>query len=148
MESFCGAAGIDSNYGPTNREVQRNYNSKQDEVSRHLQEVVSQVSSVNGDTTARSQRIAGLACSLAVDMGKERSRMQMFTFEAGAELNSLGEKDVFDRNGRNEVNLASVHGVVELPVSPGLSRLGDAHGERLNDLVQNLSPAHIFLATK
>ena len=124
--------------------VQSSHKANLAKVSDAVREVIDRVSSeLSNDEKQKLGEIVSLSAQLAVDMGAQRCRMQLFGVTPGIQAQALRPSYVSDRNGRNGRDNAQ--GTVAVFVSPGLQRIGDERGGSLEKEATIIFPAGVFL---
>lgn len=86
--------------------------------------------------------IVDKACCLAMDMGMQRSRLQLFAPQLSDKVSRHCTKTYIEVNCDNEPETTS--GTVRLVVRPGLRKMGDGQGDCL-DQTTDLCPAGLYL---
>jgi len=109
-------------------------------VCRDLSEALSQVCSHDRQENIRN--IVDRACSLALDFGMQRCRLQLFAPQQNDTVSRSYTNTYRDVNGDNGPDLAQ--GAVQLVVWPGLRKTGDGLGGFL-DQSTDLYPAGVYL---
>lgn len=109
-------------------------------VSEDLAKSLSRVCSE--DKTMEIRDIVDKACFLALDMGMQRSRLQLFAPRLGDKVSRHYPKTYTEVNPNNEPKATS--GTVRLVVRPGLRKTGDGRGGCL-DQTTDLCPAGLYL---
>jgi len=89
-------------------------------------------------------RIVRSAVDLAVDMGEQRCRLQLFS--PGINEAVLANSETYE-NVNLGSSTGSTKGTVKLVVSPGLKKTGDGEGKSF-DKTLDLCPASLYLANK
>jgi hypothetical protein len=116
------------------------YERNRTDVSEALRAAFSKVSTEEMGSVP--EQIAEIACSLALDCGKERCRVQLFAPQEGELVSRKDSRFIQDRNEGS--NPSVTQGVVKLVVSPGLMKLGDGYGRGLDRELVRLYPAHVY----
>ena len=116
--------------------VMRNYENNSSKVTNALYNTFSKVCSQDKRTDILA--IVDEARSLALDFGIERCRLQIFAPQP-KEYISRAASGAYD-----DINLDLTEGVVELVASPGLRKMGDGRGGRLDQVI-DLCPAAVYL---
>lgn len=88
------------------------------------------------------RNIVDHAHKLAIDIGIQRSRLQLFAPELGTAV-KRNTRTYDDINNSNVNDLRG--GVVQLVSSPGLRRHGDSRGTNFNEEPVDLWPAAVYL---
>jgi hypothetical protein len=110
------------------------------DVSEALKVEFSRISPEDMGTTPGD--IAEIACSLALDCGRERCRVQLFAPRKGERVQRTQRKSIQDRNEGFKAD--TEEGMVELVISPGLMKLGDGHGRSFDTNIVHLSPSDVY----
>ena len=108
-------------------------------MAKELRQVPSQVSQ------ADIHDIVDKACSLALDFGVQRCRLQVVAPQPNDMISTTTIGNFSDVNGENNLGLGS--GVVQLMISPGLMRRGDGRGGRLESEIASICPTVLYLKT-
>ncbi|OCK81695.1 hypothetical protein K432DRAFT_403556 [Lepidopterella palustris CBS 459.81] len=129
-----------TNRHAASKQIMRSYQDNSSTVKNVLSAGVAKVTSEDKDADISS--IVDEACSLALDFGIERCRLQL-TAPQPNELVSMFNPGAYeDHNDRNDPSLTE--GIVELVISPGLRKMGDGRGGRLDQVI-DLCPAAIYM---
>jgi hypothetical protein len=86
--------------------------------------------------------ITKVACSLALDCGTERCRVQLFHPKEGEVVSRNSRGSIQDRN--QGCNPGVSEGVVKLVVAPGLVKLRDWYGGLDETELVHLHPAAVY----
>jgi hypothetical protein len=121
-------------------DAKRSYEDNVAMVSVGLAESLSRVCSQ--EKTKEIRDIVDKACCLAMDMGMQRSRLQLFAPRLSDKVSRHCTKTYTEVNCDNEPETTS--GTVRLVVRPGLRKMGDGRGDRL-DQTTDLCPAGLYL---
>jgi len=125
---------------PADEEIKKSYKSNVSRVSGALQEALSRVSS--HDKRAAISDIVDKACSLALDIGIQRCRLQLFSPRPNDTVSRRYPDTYEDVNEDNDTGMTE--GTVKLVVWPGLRKTGDGRGGCLERSI-DLSPAGVYL---
>jgi hypothetical protein len=128
---------------PAYEEVRRSYGINVSRVSETLAEALRQVTSQVSQADIHD--IVDKACSLTLDFGVQRCRLQVVAPQPNDMISITTTGDFSDVNGENDPGLES--GVVQLMVSPGLRRRGDGRGGRLESDIASICPTVLYLNT-
>jgi len=121
-------------------QLRASYEANLKEVRDAIASVLAKASSE--DRTNEIRKIVEKSCSLALDFGIQRCRIQLFV-PSDNEMISWGSPlDAFI--DLNKSNKGTTGGMVLLVVKPGLRKWGDAQGGSL-DTITTLCPSEVYL---
>jgi hypothetical protein len=125
---------------PADDMIRENYERNVAKVFQSLSAVFRQVSSQDRQSEIRN--IVNKACSMALDWGEQRCRVELFAPDLKHKVSRRNIKTYEDMNGDNDPSLEE--GIVQLVVSPGFRRTGCGRGNS-PDQVLDLCPAAVYL---
>jgi hypothetical protein len=128
---------------PAYEETWRSYKINVSRVSEALDEALRQVTSQVSQADIHD--IVDKACSLALDFGVQRCRLQVVAPQPNDTISRTSTGNFSDVNSENDRGLES--GVVQLMISPGLCRRGDGRGGRLESEIASICPTVLYLKT-
>jgi hypothetical protein len=125
---------------PTDDMIRENYETNVAKVFQSLSALFRRVSSQDRQFELRN--IVDKACSVALDWGEQRCRLELIAPGLEHKVSRQNIKTYEDMNGDNDPSLAE--GVVRLVVSPGLRRTVRGRGSSLGEVL-DLCPAAVYL---
>jgi hypothetical protein len=125
---------------PADEMIRKSYERNVAKIFQSLSVLFSRVSSQ--DRQAEIRNIVDKACSLALNCGDQRCRLELFAPSLKHKVSRQNLKTYKDMNADNDPSLAE--GIVQLVVSPGFRRTGDGHGGSLDE-VFDLCPVEVYL---
>lgn len=97
------------------------------------------------DVGTTPEEITELASTLALEIGRERCRLQLFAPTKGEIVSNRRSQYVADENQGFE---DEENGEVELIISPGLEKRGDGHGKFFAKPPVPLRPSKVFCSVR
>jgi hypothetical protein len=128
--------------------ITRSYCENKRVLEQKLVDVIQTIGSeVSKEERYEISNIVEAAANLAMESAAQKSRIQTFSINADERVKTYDTADLDDRNLKNREDMEeeTVRGMIELFISPGLERVGDARGGSLIEPPKVLSRAQVFM---